>query len=355
MKAIIKGILSWYKNEIKTLRERIERNILSDKALKCKVVFGPVRSRKLGMILGINNIKPKVCSYNCIYCPSGNTECCSIDRNYCLSPYELHSSVRNKLEELYKNKKEIEYIAFTGSGVPTLDLSLSKEIFLLREFGYKIAVFTNSSLLWNDNVKENLMFADYVSVKIDTAIEETWLKMNRPHQRLDLDHILEGVRQFSNKFGGTLTTETMLIKNNNDNFKEIEELSKYLNTIKREASYFTIPIYPTAENYAEKPDDETLQQLSCKIKEIISKSVLLCCPETEEFFATDDFESELLGLLSIHPVRFDAVNRFVKNDENLRILKKLLSNNLIKEAAHHGKKFYTIAGVQQTKENIIAN
>ena len=352
---MIKEITSWYKKAAKMLYERIEKSILSNKVLRFTVVFGPVHSRRLGIILGVNNIKPEVCSYNCIYCPSGNTKCCSIDRDYCLSAYELHLSVRKKLEELHKNGKKIEYIVFTGSGAPTLDSNLSREISLLREFGYKIAVYTNSSLLWNDNVKENLMFADYVSVKIDTAIEETWLKMNRPHQRLDFDHILEGVRQFSNNFCGILTTETMLIKNYNDNFREIDELSKYLNMIKRKASFFTMPIYPTAESYAEKPDDEVLKQLSGIIKEKITNPVLLCCPETEEFFATDDFENELLGLLSIHPVRFDAVNYFIKNDENLRILNKLLYNNYIKEAVHHGKKFYAIADEQQTKENIIAN
>lgn len=134
---------------------QLEKSILSNKSLECKVVFGPVRSRRLGYVLGINNIKQRACSYNCIYCPSGKTSFCSVYTNYCLSPYELHLSVKTKLEELKKNDKKNDYIIFAGSSEHTLDSSLSKEILLFREFGYKIAVITNSSLLWNYNIQEN--------------------------------------------------------------------------------------------------------------------------------------------------------------------------------------------------------
>ena len=318
------GIKSWCRQKAESICTKLEKSILSNKSLKCKVVFGPVRSRRLGYVLGINNIKQKACSYNCIYCPSGKTSCCSVCINYCLSPYELHLSVKNKLKELSNSNKKIEYIVFAGSGEPTLDSSLSKEISLLREFGYKIAVFTNSSLLWNYNIQENLMFADYVSIKIDTVNEETWFKLNRPHRKLDYNVILEGIKQFSNRFQGTLTTETMLIKNINDNAEEIEQLSKYLNALKRKESYFMTPMYPPAESYAVSPDADTLNQLSGIINEKVTNSVLLCCPETEDFFATDDFENEFLGLLSIHPVSVDAVKHFVKGNGEMKTLNNLI-------------------------------
>ena len=341
------GIKSWLKQKSEAFCFMLEKSILSNKSLKCKVVYGPVRSRRLGYVLGINNIKPKICSYNCIYCPSGQTNCCSVCANYCLSPFELHLSVGNKLEELKKSGKEIDYIVFAGSGAPTLDSSLSKEISLLREYGYKIAVFTNSSLLWGDNIQEELMFADYVSLKIDTADEETWQKMNRPHRRLDYNLILEGIEQFSKKFKGTLTTETMLIKNYNDNDGEIERLSKYLNTLKCQASYFITPMYPTAESYAETPDDKTLRHLAVTIKEKVKNSVLLCCPETEEFYATADFENEFLGVLSVHPVGVDAINNFIKKSGDLNTVDEMKRNNIIAEIMHNKKKFYAIVNSER--------
>lgn len=332
----------WFRKKIEALCTKLEKGILSNKSLKCKVVYGPIRSRRLGLVLGINNVKPKVCSYNCIYCPSGKTSS-SICTNNCLSPYELFISVKNKLEELNKTGKKIDYILFAGSGDPTLDSSLSKEIQLLREFGYKIAVFTNSALLWNENLQENLLYADYVSLKIDSVNEQTWLKLNRPHQRLKYDLILNGIKQFSKKFRGTLTTETMLIKNINDNEDEIKHLGNFLSTIKCKASYFMTPMYPPAESYAVSPDAETLKNLSLIIQKNIPNSLMLCCPEKEEFFATDDFENELLGLLELHPVTEDAITNYAKANNKIEKLKEMISQNLINEQIFVNKRYFKLA------------
>jgi wyosine [tRNA(Phe)-imidazoG37] synthetase (radical SAM superfamily) len=333
---------SWFRRKIESLCTKLERGILSNRTLKCKVVYGPVRSRRLGLVLGVNNIKPNVCSYNCVYCPGGKTSCCSICTNNCLSPYNLYFSVKNKLDEINKSGKKVDYILFAGRGDPALDSSLSKEISILREFGYKIAVFTNSSLIWNENIQENLLFADYVSLKIDTVNEDTWLKINRPHQRLRYNLILNGIEQFSKKFNGVLTTETTLINNINDSEKEIEQLGKFFSTIKHRTSYFMTPIYPPAESYAISPDTETLIKLSKIIKEQVRDSVTLCCPETEEFFTTDDFENELLGLLELHPVNEDAVRNFIKGNGKLKTLNNMIANNIIKETDFNGKKYFTL-------------
>ncbi len=332
----------WIKTKIVSLCTKLEKYILSNKTLKCKVVFGPVRSRRLGLVLGINNIKKKVCSYDCIYCPIGEKSCCSICTNNCLSPHELYFSVKSKIDEIKKSGKDIDYILFAGSGDPALDSNLSQEISILREFGYKIAVFTNSALLWNENIQENLMYADYVSLKVDTVNEETWLKINRPHQRLRYNLILSGIEQFSKRYKGKLTTETMLIKNINDNENEIDQLGKFLNTIKRNTSYFMTPIYPTIKSYAEGPDTETLLKLSELIKEKVSNSVMLCCPESEEFFATDDFENELLGLLEMHPVNEIAVKTFALANTKISKLNELIELKLIKQLEYNGKKYYAL-------------
>jgi hypothetical protein len=74
---------------------------------------------------------------------------------------------------------------------------------------------------------------------------------------------------------------------------------------------------------------------------------MLCCPETEEFFATGDFENELLGLLALHPVRVDAVKGFIKDNNDLNILDGLIGSSTIKEISFRGKHFY--------KENIANN
>jgi len=330
----------WLQTKAEKLSGHLEKSLMKNKSLKCKVVFGPVRSRRLGYILGINNIKPGICSYDCIYCPSGSKSICSICRTKCLSPYELYVSVKHKIEEIKKTGMDIDYIAFMGSGEPAIDGDLPNEIMILREFGYEIAVFTNSSLIWNENVQENLKFADIVSVKIDTVNQDTWLKLNRPHKRLKYDTILSGISKFSKYYKGHLITETMFVKDVNDSQEEIEGLAKYLNSLKREISYFMYPIFPPGTEYAVCPDKESTERIKSLVKKSVKYPVLLCCPESEEFFATNDFENELLGLVSIHPVRAEAVLQFIKSEKDSTTLKNMIDKHVIKEVEFQGKRYY---------------
>ncbi len=331
---------NWLQTKATILSGHLEKSLMKNKSLKCKVVFGPIRSRRLGYILGINNIKPGICSYDCVYCPSGSKSICTICRTKCLSPYELYVAVKHKIAEIKKSGKDIDYIAFMGSGEPAIDSDLPNEIMILREFGYKIAVFTNSSLIWNENVQENLRFADIVSVKIDTVNQDTWIKLNRPHRRLKYDTILEGIKRFSKYYKGHLITETMFVNNINDSEEEIEGLAKYLNTLKREISYFMYPIFPPGTEYAVCPNTEKTDKIKVLIKKLVKYPILLCCPEKEEFVATDDFENELLGLVSIHPVRTEAVLQYIKNEKDNLILKEMIEKHVIKEVEFQGKRYY---------------
>lgn len=336
----MKNIKKWLMRKAESLCIALEKNIMLNKSLKCKVVVGPTKSRRLGLVIGINNIKPNICSYNCIYCPSGNKTCCSICTSNCISPYELHASLRNKLANSGKLKDKIKYLVFTGSGEPALDTALSKEILILREFGYKIAVFTNASLIWNGHVRENLIFADYVSIKIDTVNPETWLEINRPHKRLRYDLILDGIKQFSEMFKGNLSTETMLIKNINDNHEEIESLAKYLNKLKRDVSYFTIPVFPPQESSVRSPDTVNLGFLKQMINESIPHAILLQFPGNEDYLAMDDFEHELLGLLAIHPIEAETVNLSANKEIDKTKLKEMIDRKIIEEVDFQGKKYF---------------
>jgi wyosine [tRNA(Phe)-imidazoG37] synthetase (radical SAM superfamily) len=187
------------------------------------IVFGPIPSRRLGRSLGINNIPPKVCTYSCIYCQVGATNSMSIKRQEFYSTEEIYKETANKISLVEKAGEKIDYLTFVPDGEPTLDINLGKTIEQLKSFGIKIAVITNASLIWNKEVQNDLMQTDWVSVKIDSAYENIWGIINRPHGHLKLSKIFNGIRQFVSFFKGTLVTETMLVKGINNN---IESLNK---------------------------------------------------------------------------------------------------------------------------------
>jgi wyosine [tRNA(Phe)-imidazoG37] synthetase (radical SAM superfamily) len=332
---------SAFKTKMKTICENLKRGIFSNPSCDPDIVFGPVPSRRLGHSLGLNNIKPKSCSYDCIYCQVGPTTCRSTSREIFLNPYELFCLVRRKIELLAERGIRIDYISFVPNGEPTLDLGLSKETRLLREFGYPIAVFTNSSLLWNDNVKEDLLFADYVSVKVDTVNEATWNTINRPHRRLRFQTILDGTADFSESFGGVLTTETMLVKNVNDTLDEVRSIGEYLTGLKRTKSYFAIPIRPPAERYAVAPDPYTLSEISNLVRNTIPYSEMLCFPEGDDFEGAGTIEEELLGILSVHPMTEETIQSYVRRKGGTaKTVRQMVGKNRIRAVQFEGRTFY---------------
>jgi wyosine [tRNA(Phe)-imidazoG37] synthetase (radical SAM superfamily) len=136
------------------------------------IAFGPVPSRRLGRSLGINNIPPKICTYSCVYCQVGRTHKLQVERRPFYEPQEVLRDVRAKVEKAREAGEPIEYLTFVPDGEPTLDVHLGQEIELLRPLGLPIAVISNTSLIWRQDVREDLMGADWVSLKVDAVEEE---------------------------------------------------------------------------------------------------------------------------------------------------------------------------------------
>ena len=111
-------------------------------------------------------------------------------------------------------------------GEPTLDRDLEREIDALKVFGIDIAVITNGSLIWREDVRSALTKADWVSVKVDAAHEDIWRRVDRPHGALHLADIHAGLIAFARGFTGFLATETMLVEGVNDSEEQLAEVKR---------------------------------------------------------------------------------------------------------------------------------
>jgi wyosine [tRNA(Phe)-imidazoG37] synthetase (radical SAM superfamily) len=192
------------------------------------VTFGPVPSRRLGQSLGINNIPPKICSYSCVYCQLGRTPTMQTERGDFYHPEQIFENVRERVKDAERAGGVIDFLSFVPDGEPTLDRNLGREIELIRELGVEIAVITNASLVWRKDVRDDLADADWVSLKVDAVRDDVWRRVDRPHGRLRLSRILDGMLEFAESFSGRLVTETMLVEGVNDSDELLEELSEYL-------------------------------------------------------------------------------------------------------------------------------
>ena len=305
-------------------------------------VFGPVPSRRLGRSLGINNIPPKVCSYSCVYCQLGRTSTMSIKRKEFYPPRELLYAVETKVEILESLGERIDYLSFVPDGEPTLDLNLEQEIMGLKELGIKIAVITNASLLWQETVKESLLKADWVSLKIDAVNQESWRKINRPPGFLRLSWILKAIKEFSEMFSGELVTESMLIKGVNDTKNEIRRIADLIEGLGVSRSYISLPIRPPAESWVKSADTDSMPMVHKLFQERGIQMEPLTGFEGSDFISTGEMSNDLLAITAVHPMREDAVRVFVERHKGDWVeVEKLLRQGRLNRIDHGGHGYYT--------------
>lgn len=306
-----------------------------------RLAFGPVPSRRLGKSLGINNIPAKTCSYSCVYCQVGKTINMTTKRRTFHKLEDIVEEVEGKVDEAVSRNEKIDYLTFVPDGEPTLDLNLGKEISLLTQIGIPIAVLTNASLIWRVDVREDLLGADFVSLKVDICSEGLWRRINRPDKGLKLNIILEGITEFSREFKGTVVSETMLIDGVDYEFENVADFLKSLR--KLDKAYVAIPTRPPTEKWVKPSKEETInaafQVFSKKLG--ANRVEYLIGYEGNAFAFTGRVEEDLLSITAVHPMRREAVEEFLRKAcADWDVIEKLLRAGKLVEVDYEGNAYY---------------
>ncbi len=305
------------------------------------IAFGPVPSRRLGRSLGINNIPPKICTYSCIYCQLGRTIKMQVKRGVFYEPEEVLRDVQDKVERAKEVGESIDYLTFVPDGEPTLDVNLGREIELLRPLGIKIAVISNGSLIGREDVREDLLGADWVSLKMDSTRREIWRKIDRPHGSLQLTSILDGALEFAQVFKGELATETMLVEGVNEGDDHIREVASFLARLRPATAYLAIPTRPPAEEWVQPPGEEVINRAYQILSKSVDRAEYLIGYEGNAFAFTGDVEEDLLSITSVHPMREDAVSEFLaRAGADWPVVRELIEQGRLVETEYGGRKFY---------------
>jgi wyosine [tRNA(Phe)-imidazoG37] synthetase (radical SAM superfamily) len=241
-----------------------------------KTVFGPVKSRRLGVSLGINLLPNdnKFCSFNCIYCECGWNP----DRknfNPVLPTRELvYSSLEEKLKQMRLEGELPDVITFAGNGEPTLHPdfhAIIEDTLYLRSIlapDARIAVLSNSTMLHKPQVVEALNKVDDNILKLDSGIPETVMVLNKPVGHFSFEKMVENLIAFD----GKLIIQTLFIKGEHngvhfDNTTE-NELGAWMDLLAKIRPQ-KVMIYSIARD---TPID-TLQKVTTPVLNAIAKRV----------------------------------------------------------------------------------
>ena len=305
------------------------------------IAFGPVSSRRLGRSLGINNIPPKTCTYSCVYCQLGRTIKMQAGRCTFYEPEKILRGVEDKVERANRAGERIDYLTFVPDGEPTLDVNLGREIEMLRPLGIRIAVITNASLIWREDVREALMKADWVSLKVDSTRRQSWRRVDRPHGKLSLSRIVDGALEFAREFRGKLATETMLVEGVNDSTEHLTSVADLIGQLKPATTYLAIPTRPPAEHWVRPPREAVINLAYQIFSEKVDRVELLIGYEGNAFALTGNVETDLLSITAVHPMREDAVDELLaRAGAEWSVVLELIAHGQLVEATYEGQKFF---------------
>jgi wyosine [tRNA(Phe)-imidazoG37] synthetase (radical SAM superfamily) len=256
-------------------------------------------------------------------------------------PEYIFKQVREQVQRATEHCENIDYLTFVPDGEPTLDINLGREIELLKTLGIKTAVITNASLIWRESVRRELSKADWISIKIDAVQESIWRKINRPHGSLDFQLVLDGIREFSDSYPGELTTETMLISEQNDQPSTLQAIADFIAKINPHIAYLAIPTRPPAEKFAVAPPEQIINESFQIFDRRLERVEYLVDYEGDDFAFTGDVENNILSITAVHPMREDAMLDFLNRaGSDWSVVRRLLGQNLLTETVFEGNRFY---------------
>lgn len=219
-----------------------------------KYIYGPVYSWRLGCSLGVDPVsaRDKICTFDCIYCQLGETRIFTIERKVFVPTARIIKEIKSL------PPVKIDYITFSGGGEPTLAKNLGEIIREVRKIRKeRIAILTNSSLMYRKDVQEDLSLADFVVAKLDAHLQDLFFKVNQPIKTIKFNKIIKGIKQFKRNFCGRLALQIMFVK---ENKRYAKDIAKIVSRINPDEVQINTPLRPCAVRPLSKKDLDVIKR-----------------------------------------------------------------------------------------------
>ena len=231
-------------------------------AEKKKYLFGPVPSRRLGRSLGVDIMPFKTCSLDCVYCQLGPTTKKTIERKGYIAIEPVLTELKNRLAE----GLQADFITISGSGEPTLNSHLGKLIDGIKRItNIPVAILTNGTLFYRQDVRADCARADVVLPSLDAADKQTFERINRTHSELSIENVISGLCAFRAEYAGQIWLEVFLIEDFNTDTEQIAEIKKAIERIGPDKVQLNTAVRPTACAGIKKVSAEKLQAIAAQL------------------------------------------------------------------------------------------
>lgn len=213
-----------------------------------KYIYGPVKSRRLGLSLGISLTPYKACSFDCVYCQLGRTTLKTGLRKEYIKESGIIAELEAWLKDNSAQARKLKFVTFSGFGEPTLNLKFPVLIRKIKKLTKaKVCVITNSAHLASVAVRKGLCEADLIVPSLDAATQSAFERIDRPLAKIKITGIINGLVKLRKSFRGLIWLEIMLVRGINDSKQEINKLKEAVNKINPDKIQLNSPVRATAE------------------------------------------------------------------------------------------------------------
>lgn len=305
-----------------------------------KYLFGPVNSRRLGLSMGIDLLTTKTCNFDCIYCEVGGTTIHTCERK----EYTPTAEILAEIDELLSNEdlaKPIDVYTITAMGEPTLHTGIGEIIRHIKEkTGKPVAVLTNGGLLHRHDVRQELQAADIVIPSLDSARAASFRKIDRPAQCVDLEEIIAGLALFCREFSGQVWLEVMLVKNINDQPRDIEALQQAIRRINPDRVQLNTVVRPPLESFAAPLSPEDLTHLAGQLPGKVEIIASFAKREHDSWRSPES--AEILEMLQRRPCTASDISEALNFEpsQTKRLMEELADQGQVLKMLHQGKTYY---------------
>lgn len=293
---------------------------------KYRYIFGPVPSRRFGRSLGVDLLPLKTCSLDCVFCQLGRTREKSIERKEYVSTQEVIHELRQWLE----SGVETDVITLSGSGEPTLHSRFGEVLEYIRSnSSTPLVLLTNGTMLHLPEVRKSAALAGIVKVSLSAWDQASYGWVNRPHDKLAFDKLVEGEVRFREEFEGQLFLEVFLVKGINSLPDDVKKIAAFARQIRPDRVQLNTAVRPPAESFVEPLSRQELEDLA-KLFDPPAEIIAEFGGKRARYMKAN--EEAILSMLRRRPCTAEEISEvFDMNlNEVSKYLTKLLNEGLIK-------------------------
>lgn len=231
-----------------------------------RYVFGPIASRRLGASLGVDLVRAKTCSLDCVYCEAGATTRHTLERTEAVPVDEVISELRQVLSAGPK----LDFVTFSGAGEPTLNSRIGEVIgFLKKEFPqYRTCLLTNACGLFDPALRKELAGLDVVIPSLDASNAEEFQKINRPAPGLTFDMLMTGLQAFCRESSARIYLELFIVPGVNDFPASVERFAGLIRQLRVDRIQLNSLDRPGVAGWVVPAPPESVERFRLALKDI---------------------------------------------------------------------------------------